>query len=108
MLTKQKEKQLGKFLSLVLRHRPEVIGLTLDSHGWTDIEALLVKINESGRSIDRDDLQQIVDNNNKVVESMSIHKQLPLPKIWEKVGHPIQHNKLVPSIDESKVVFPMY
>jgi len=31
----------SKFLSLVLRHRPELIGLALDPHGWADIKQLL-------------------------------------------------------------------
>lgn len=31
----------SRFLSLVLRHKPEVIGITLDEHGWADVDALL-------------------------------------------------------------------
>ena len=31
----------SKFLSLVLRHRPEVIGLSLDEAGWADIDTLI-------------------------------------------------------------------
>ena len=34
-------KHVSKFLSLVLRHRPETIGLTLDQSGWADIDALI-------------------------------------------------------------------
>lgn len=33
----------SKYLSLVLRHRPEVIGLKLDESGWADIDELLAK-----------------------------------------------------------------
>ena len=29
------------FLSLVLRHKPEAAGITLDSHGWAEVDALL-------------------------------------------------------------------
>ncbi|MCB0835569.1 MAG: RNA 2'-phosphotransferase [Bacteroidetes bacterium] len=65
MLTKQEEKKIGKFLSLVLRHKPEVIGVELDENGWTDIETLMVKLAAKGKAISRDDLQQIVVNNNK-------------------------------------------
>ena len=36
----------SKFLSLVLRHEPERIGIVLDASGWTDVEALLVVLAE--------------------------------------------------------------
>ena len=31
-------KHISKFLSLVLRHEPEQIGLTLDEEGWADVD----------------------------------------------------------------------
>ena len=31
----------SKFLSYVLRHRPDEIGLTLDANGWTDVAELI-------------------------------------------------------------------
>ena len=34
----------SKFLSLILRHKPETIGITLDSNGWADVSELLRKI----------------------------------------------------------------
>lgn len=34
--------EISKFLSFVLRHEPQAIGLQLDSEGWADIDALLV------------------------------------------------------------------
>lgn len=33
--------RISKFLSLILRHKPEEIGLTLDPNGWADVEELL-------------------------------------------------------------------
>ena len=32
--------KLGRFLSLVLRHRPSAAGITLDAHGWADVDEL--------------------------------------------------------------------
>jgi len=29
----------SKYMSLILRHRPEVIGITLDEHGWANMES---------------------------------------------------------------------
>lgn len=58
-------KPLSKFLSLVLRHRPEVINLELDDQGWTSVEALLGKMQAYGKQIDFPLLKEIVATNNK-------------------------------------------
>lgn len=55
----------SKFLSLVLRHKPEVIGLTLDENGWVEIEALLTAAQAHNRSLTRAELDEIVATNNK-------------------------------------------
>jgi putative RNA 2'-phosphotransferase len=62
------EKQLihiSKFLSLVLRHRPETIGIELDQNGWTDVNELLEKANRNGIRFDRETLDHIVETNSK-------------------------------------------
>lgn len=33
--------RLSKYLSLILRHHPEVIGISLDAHGWADVDELI-------------------------------------------------------------------
>jgi len=58
-------KHLSKFLSLILRHEPEQIGLTLDNEGWADVAELLEKINKKGPHLDFATLQLVVDNNDK-------------------------------------------
>ncbi|MCP4441243.1 MAG: RNA 2'-phosphotransferase [Aureispira sp.] len=58
-------KRISKFLSLVLRHQPEKIGLTLDSQGWANTQELLEKINKSGTALNLATLQEVVGNNNK-------------------------------------------
>ena len=58
-------KHLSKFLSLVLRHEPEKIGLTLDNEGWADVAELLEKINKKGPHLDFATLQIVVDTNDK-------------------------------------------
>lgn len=50
----------SKFLSFVLRHRPESIGITLDPGGWVDIEVLLKACNQHGRALSRAVLLEIV------------------------------------------------
>jgi putative RNA 2'-phosphotransferase len=56
---------LSKFLSLVLRHKPEEIGIVLDEQGWTDIDILIAKANEKGVKMDRDILRLVVESNSK-------------------------------------------
>ncbi len=55
----------SKFLSLVLRHKPETIGVTLDQQGWVDVDELLEKMNAKGHPISRAQLEQIVAENDK-------------------------------------------
>ncbi len=52
--------QLSKFLSLVLRHRPEIIGLELDAGGWAEISELLDKCRAHGQPLSRETLEEIV------------------------------------------------
>lgn len=35
--------QISKYLSFLLRHQPDAIGLTLDEHGWASIDELIAK-----------------------------------------------------------------
>lgn len=50
----------SKFLSLVLRHRPEVLGLELDESGWADVDDLLERCASRNRRMTRDQLDEIV------------------------------------------------
>jgi putative RNA 2'-phosphotransferase len=58
-------KHISKLLSLVLRHEPEHIGLTLDQEGWASVPELIEKINQQGIRLDFATLQIIVDTNDK-------------------------------------------
>ncbi|PAK92846.1 RNA 2'-phosphotransferase [Stenotrophomonas rhizophila] len=57
--------ETSKFLSYVLRHQPEAIGLTLDAEGWADVDALIAGAASAGRELDRALIQQIVSTNDK-------------------------------------------
>src|SRR5690606_23674140 len=56
---------LGKFLSYVLRHRPDAIGLSLDTSGWVDIEQLLQACQAHGKPLTRALLDTIVATDSK-------------------------------------------
>ncbi len=57
--------KLGRFISLILRHSPETIGIKLDEKGWADVEELIILMNKNRRKIDIDTLKEIVETNNK-------------------------------------------
>ncbi|WP_207497042.1 RNA 2'-phosphotransferase [Aridibaculum aurantiacum] len=58
-------KSTSKFLSLVLRHRPELIGLRLDEKGWASTAELLEKLEASGKAITNELLAEMVATNAK-------------------------------------------
>ena len=62
---KQQLVATSKFLSLVLRHRPDVIGIELDAEGWVAVEELLTACAKHGRAISRDQLDDLVRTNDK-------------------------------------------
>ncbi|MBN1911918.1 MAG: RNA 2'-phosphotransferase, partial [Pirellulales bacterium] len=58
-------KQISKFLSLVLRHQPEKIGIELDEAGWVDVDELLGAAAQHGMRISRETLDLVVHTNDK-------------------------------------------
>ena len=77
--------KLSVFISLVLRHKPEAAGITLDEHGWANVEELLRGINETGRKINMEILENIVATDNKQRYSFNEDKTL----IRANQGHSI-------------------
>lgn len=57
--------EISKFLSYVLRHQPDAIGIILDLEGWTDISALIAAAANNGKQLDRDLIQTVVATSDK-------------------------------------------
>ena len=56
----------SRFISLILRHKPQVIGITLDEHGWADVKELIDGVNCSeGHFLDQEILEEIVRTDEK-------------------------------------------
>lgn len=55
----------SKFLSLVLRHQPELIGLTLDTQGWADLDELVASANAHGHALSREQVLNVVATSDK-------------------------------------------
>lgn len=57
---------ISRYISLILRHKPEVIGITLDEHGWADVDALIQGIRETKEpAFSRELLDEIVRTDSK-------------------------------------------
>ena len=56
---------ISKFLSFVLRHNPQAIGVTLDAEGWVPVDELLAAAARDGTSISREQLEEVVATNDK-------------------------------------------
>lgn len=58
--------KLSIYLSYLLRHRPEQIGLDMDVRGWVPVEQLIEKVNNAKKyQIDLDILKKIVETDEK-------------------------------------------
>lgn len=77
--------KLSKFLSLILRHKPEQIGIVLDEHGWANVNELIAGFKKSGREMTAEILAEIVATDNKQRYSYNDDKTL----IRANQGHSI-------------------
>ena len=55
----------SKFLSLILRHKPETVGIALDPNGWVDVDVLLAGMARRGHPLRYEQLVEVVETNNK-------------------------------------------
>ena len=60
-----KNARTSKFLSLVLRHQPELIGIELDAAGWVFVDELLRACRARGHEITPDELREVVASSDK-------------------------------------------
>lgn len=84
--------KLSKFVSLVLRHQPEVIGLKLDENGWAEVDRFIELAKQNGKNISISVLEEIVETNNKKRFAFNEDKS----KIRANQGHSIEVNLDLP------------
>lgn len=107
-------KNTSKFISLILRHKPEAVGISLDEHGWADVQELINGINRSeGHFLDMERLEEIVRTDEKqrysfnedhtliranqghsIPVDVELEERIPPDILWHGTGE-----KSVPSID---------
>jgi putative RNA 2'-phosphotransferase len=76
----------SKFLSLILRHQPELIGLSLDENGWTDVAQLIELANKKGTALTAELLKEVVASNDKKRFAFNADKS----RIRASQGHSIE------------------
>jgi putative RNA 2'-phosphotransferase len=86
MISEKENIKTSKFLSLVLRHQPGLIGLELNESGWANVNELIKKANNHGIQLDFNTLQHIVDTNSKKRFSFSDD----LNRIRASQGHSVE------------------
>lgn len=64
-MTKRTQIERSKFLSFVLRHRPDEVGIALDAEGWVEVATLLAACGQHGAPLTRAELEEIVRTSDK-------------------------------------------
>ena len=64
-MNEKERKKKSKFLSLVLRHQPDRIGIELDEAGWVDVEVLMSALTRHNKGMSRSMLDEVVRTNDK-------------------------------------------
>lgn len=96
-----KKDKLSIFISLILRHKPETIGIKLDDYGYADVNELIEKINNTGRNINIEILEQIVKEDNKQRYSFNDDRS----KIRANQGHSINVNVELRELEPPKYLY---
>lgn len=109
--------ETSRFISLVLRHKPEAIGIALDEHGWANVDELIAGISKT-HPLTMEMLEEIVSTDDKKRYSFNEDKTLiranqghsiPVDVELEEVKPPkhLYHGtgeKYVPSIDRQGLI----
>jgi len=93
--------QASKFLSLLLRHEPHRIGITLDSAGWTDIDKLLDALHGNGIDMSREQLDELVKSSDKQRFAISEDGK----RIRANQGHSVQVELNLPTEPPPAVLY---
>ena len=99
-MTDKELREISKFISLILRHKPEQIGITVDEHGWANVEDLISGVSKT-HYLDMNTLERIVEEDEKQRYSFSSDKRL----IRANQGHSIQVDVELKAIEPPEVLY---
>lgn len=110
-------KETSKYISLILRHKPEAIGISLDEHGWANVDELISGVAKTHK-LDMDILEEIVRSDEKqrysfnedktliranqghsIPVDVELEETVPPEKLWHGTGE-----KFVESIDKQGLI----
>ena len=94
------DKSTSKYISLILRHKPETIGISLDEHGWANVEELIEGVNKTHR-LNMETLERIVAEDEKQRYSFNEDKTL----IRANQGHSIPVDVELPVVIPPDVLY---
>lgn len=111
------EKETSKYISLILRHKPETIGISLDEHGWADVQELIKGVSKTHplnmeslvRIVEEDEKQRYSFNNDNTLIRANQGHSIPVDVELEEVVPPeiLYHGtgeKYVSSIDKQGLI----
>lgn len=90
----------SRFISMILRHKPGVIGIPLDEHGWANVSELVEGVNKV-HPLDMETLEEIVRTNEKQRFSFNEDKT----KIRANQGHTIPVDVELEEKDPPEVLY---
>ncbi|OOP70742.1 RNA 2'-phosphotransferase [Clostridium beijerinckii] len=96
-----KDMRISKFISLILRHKPEEIGLTLDEYGYISTSDLINGLNKKEYRVTISDIERIVAEDGKQRYSFNNDKT----KIKANQGHSIKVNLELQAVEPPEVLY---
>ena len=98
---KDQFKHISKFMSLVLRHKPEEIGLQLDENGWAKVDELIARMNDQGMNVDHHIINTVVETNDKKRFAFNVDKTM----IRANQGHSIDIELNLPEAIPPEILY---
>lgn len=90
----------SRYISLILRHKPETIGITLDEHGWADVDELIAGVSRT-HPLTMKLLEEIVRTDEKQRYSFNGDKTL----IRANQGHSIPVDVELPELKPPAILY---
>lgn len=90
----------SKYISLILRHKPETIGISLDKHGWANVKDLIKGVNKTHK-LDMETLEEIVATDDKQRYSFNEDKTM----IRANQGHSIDVDVELEEVEPPEYLF---
>lgn len=88
-------KDTSRYLCLILRHKPETIGIILDEHGWANVKDLIKGVNKTHK-LDMEMLEEIVASDEKQRYSFNEDKTMIRANQGHSVNVDVELEEAVP------------